>query len=160
SLGVPTTAEAVAEIDRIPGSVEVVPGKAYQTSTPSVTLKDALEYVPGVFVQTKWGDDTRLSIRGSGLSRNVHGRGVELLMDGLIPITTADGASDFQEIDPSAYRYIEVFKGANALRYGATQLGGAINFVMPTGYDADLFGARIDVGSFGFHKAALSSGAV
>ena len=160
SLGAPTTAEAVAEIDRTPGSVEVVPGKAYQTSTPSVTLKDALEYVPGVFVQTKWGDDTRLSIRGSGLSRNVHGRGVELLMDGLIPITTADGSSDFQEIDPSAYRYIEVFKGANALRYGATQLGGAVNFVMPTGYDADLFGARIDVGSFGFHKAAISSGAV
>ncbi len=41
-----------------------------------------------------------------------------------------------------------------------TQLGGAINFVMPTGYDADLFGARIDVGSFGFHKAAVNSGGV
>ena len=160
SLGVPTTAEAVAEINQTPGAVEVVPGKAYQTSTPSVTIQDALAYVPGVFVQTKWGDDTRLSIRGSGLSRNVHGRGIELLMDGLIPITTADGSSDFQEIDPTAYRYIEVFKGANALRYGATQLGGAINFVMPTGYDADLFGARIDIGSFGFHKAAVNSGGV
>ena len=94
--------------------------------------------MPGVFVQPKWGEDSRLSIRGSGLSRNVHGRGVQLLMDGVIPITTADGGSDFQEIDPTAYRYIEVYKGANALRYGANQLGGAINFVMPTGYDADL----------------------
>jgi iron complex outermembrane receptor protein len=160
SLSVPTTAEAAVEIERTPGAVEVVSDNAYRTSTPSVTLKDALDYVPGVFVQTKWGDDSRLSIRGSGLSRNVHGRGVQLLMDGLIPITTADGASDFQEIDPTAYRYIEVYKGANALRYGATQLGGAINFVMPTGYDADLFGVRLDVGSFGFHKAAVSSGAV
>jgi iron complex outermembrane receptor protein len=160
SLGVPNTAEARAEIDRTPGGVELVPDSAYKPSTPAATLKDALDYVPGVFVQPKWGDDSRLSIRGSGLSRNFHGRGVALLMDGIIPISTADGASDFQEIDPTAYRYIEVYKGANALRYGANQLGGAINFVMPTGYDADRFGARIDVGSFGFHKLAASSGGV
>ena len=81
------------------------------------------------------GDDTRLSIRGSGLSRNFHLRGVQLYMDG-IPINTADGYGDFQEIDPTAYRYVEVFKGANALRFGANSLGGAINFVTPTGRDA------------------------
>ena len=114
---------------------------------------------PGVFVQPKWGDDTRLSIRGSGLSRNFHLRGLQLYMDG-IPINTADGYGDFQEIDPTAYRYVEVYKGANALRFGANSLGGAINFVMPTGYDADAFGARVDMGSFGFHKLAVSSGGV
>jgi iron complex outermembrane receptor protein len=160
SLSVPNTAEARAEIERTPGGVELVPDTAYKPSTPAATLKDALDYVPGVFVQPKWGEDSRLSIRGSGLSRNFHGRGVQLMMDGIIPISTADGASDFQEIDPTAYRYIEVYKGANALRFGANSLGGAINFVMPTGYDADLFGARVDMGSFGFHKLAASSGGV
>lgn len=160
ALTAPTTAEAKAEINRTPGAVAVVPDTAYKTSTPSVTIKDALDFTPGVFAQTKWGEDTRLSIRGSGLSRNFHGRGVYLLMDGIIPVSTADGSSDFQEIDPTAYRYIEVYKGGNALRYGATQLGGAINFVMPTGYDSDLFGARVDVGSFGFKKTAVSSGGV
>lgn len=159
SLTVPNTAEATAEIQRTPGAVEVVSDKAYKASTPSATIKDALDYVPGVFVQPKWGDDTRLSIRGSGLSRNFHLRGVQLYMDG-IPINTADGYGDFQEIDPTAYRYIEVFKGSNALRFGANSLGGAINFVMPTGYDADRFGARVDVGSFGFRKFATSSGGV
>lgn len=160
SLTVPNTAEATAEIQQTPGAVEVVSDQAYKPSTPSATLKDALDYVPGVFVQTKWGEDTRLSIRGSGLSRNFHGRGVQLIMDGIIPVTTADGASDFQEIDPTAYRYIEVYKGANALRFGANALGGAVNFVMPTGYDADLLGTRLDIGSFGFRKLAVSSGAV
>lgn len=160
SLGVPTTAEAAAEIARTPGAVDLVAAEEYKAATPAVTLKDALDYVPGVLVQPKWGEDSRLSIRGSGLSRNFHGRGVQLLIDGLIPLSTADGASDFQEIDPTAFRYIEVYKGGNALRYGANQLGGAINFVMPTGYDADLFGARADVGSFGFHKLSASSGAV
>lgn len=156
----PNTGEARAEIQRTPGAVSLVPAETYKTSTPAVTLKDALDFTPGVFVQPKWGEDTRLSIRGSGLSRNFHGRGVQLLMDGVIPITTADGGSDFQEIDPTAYRYLEVFKGGNALRYGANQLGGAINFVMPTGYDSEAFGARLDIGSFGFRKTTVSSGGV
>jgi iron complex outermembrane receptor protein len=159
SLASPNTAEARAEIDRTPGDVELVPDTAYKASTPSVTIKDALDYVPSVFAQPKWGDDTRLSVRGSGLSRNFHLRGLQLYMDG-IPINTADGFGDFQEIDPTAYRYIEVYKGANALRFGANSLGGAFNFVMPTGYDASLFGARVDLGSFGFHKLAASSGGV
>ncbi|MCU0954061.1 MAG: TonB-dependent receptor [Hyphomicrobium sp.] len=94
------------------------------------------------------------------MSRNFHGRGVYLLMDGVIPFTTADGSSDFQEIDPTAFSYIEVYKGANALQYGANSLGGAINFVTPTGYNSDLFGARVDAGSFGFVKTSVSSGAV
>lgn len=159
SLGVATPAEARADINRLPGGVEVIPSEEYAKDTPAVTLKDALDYVPGVYVQTKWGEDSRLSIRGSGLSRNFHLRGIQLYMNG-IPLNTADGFGDFQEIDPSAYRYIEVYKGANALRFGTNSLGGAINFVMPTGYDSDLFGARVDFGSFGLFKTSVSSGAV
>lgn len=159
SLSVPNTAEAIADIQRTPGGVDVVPAEDYKASTPATTIKDALDYVPGVFVQPKWGEDTRLSIRGSGLSRNFHLRGTQLFMDG-IPISTADGFGDFQEIDPTVYRYIEVYKGANALRFGANSLGGALNFVMPTGYDANLFTARTDIGSFGFRKFSSSSGAV
>ena len=112
-----------------------------------------------MWAQPKWGDDSRLSIRGSGLSRNFHLRGVQLYMDG-IPINTSDGYGDFQEIDPTAYRYVEVFKGGNALRFGANSLGGAINFVMPSGYDARRFEGRIDGGSFGYLRGQASSGGV
>lgn len=159
SLTVPTTAEALADIRRTPGGVDVVPAESYSASTPAVTIKDALDYVPGVWVQPKWGEDARLSIRGSGLSRNFHLRSIQLYMDG-IPISGADGYGEFQEIDPSVYRYIEVFKGGNAMRFGANALGGAINFVMPTGYDADHVAARTDIGSFGFRKFSASSGGV
>jgi len=155
---VPTTAEATAEIDRTPGGVEVVPDTAFR-NTPANTIKDALGWVPGVIVQQKWGPDARVSIRGSGLTRNYGNRGINVFMDG-IAINTSDGLFDLFEIDPSAYRYVEVFKGANALRFGANSLGGAINFVTPTGYDADLLGVRVDVGSFGFVKAAVNSGGV
>lgn len=156
ALTVPTLAEARRELATTPGAVAVV-GREDYAATPARTPKDALDYVPGVFVQPKWGEDSRISIRGSGLSRNFHGRGLSLYLDG-VPINTADGSFDFQEISPTAYRYIEVYRGANALRFGANALGGAINFVTPTGRDASPFEARLDVGSFGLARLAVSAG--
>lgn len=158
SLTAPSLDRTRRELSRTPGAVAVVDAESYKRSTPALTIKDALDYTPGVFAQPKWGDDARLSIRGSGLSRNFHLRGVQLYMDG-IPISTADGYGDFQEIDPSAYRLVEVYKGANALRFGANAIGGAINFVTPTGRDetASLAQGGIDVGSFGFRRLQAST---
>ncbi|MCK1519172.1 MULTISPECIES: TonB-dependent receptor [unclassified Bradyrhizobium] len=159
ALTVLTAQQALAEIDQTPGGVALVSADAYRNSTPSNTIKDVLDYVPGVYAQPKWGDDTRLSIRGSGLSRNFHLRGVQLYMDG-IPINTADGYGDFQEIDPSAYKYVEVFKGGNALQFGANSLGGAINFVTPTGRDSFPNGVSFDVGGFGYKRLQANAGGV
>lgn len=159
ALTVLTAQQALAEINQTPGGVALVSAEAYRNSTPSNTIKDVLDYVPGVYAQPKWGDDTRLSIRGSGLSRNFHLRGVQLYMDG-IPINTADGYGDFQEIDPSAYKYVEVFKGGNALQFGANSLGGAINFVTPTGRDSFPNGVSFDVGGFGYKRLQANAGGV
>ncbi len=158
ALTAPTAQQALREIRNTPGAADVVPDTVFRLQR-AATVKDVLDYVPGVFAQPKWGEDTRLSIRGSGLSRNFHLRGVQLFMDG-IPINTADGYGDFQEIDPSAYRFVEIYKGANALRYGANALGGAINFVTPSGRDAPRFSAGVDLGSFGFQRHQASSAGV
>ncbi|MBR1198764.1 TonB-dependent receptor [Bradyrhizobium sp. AUGA SZCCT0240] len=157
ALTVLTVQQAIRDIQQTPGGVALVPAEAYRNSTVANTIKDVLDYVPGVFAQPKWGDDTRLSIRGSGLSRNFHLRGVQLYMDG-IPINTADGYGDFQEIDPTAYKYVEVFKGGNALRFGANSLGGAINFVTPTGRDPFVNGVSVDGGAFGFRRLQANAG--
>ena len=157
SLTIPTVAEARKEIQQTPGAVAIVTSEELRDRNTS-TVKDMFEFVPGVWAQPKWGEDARLSIRGSGLSRNFHGRGIQLYMDG-IPINTADGYFDLQEIDPTAYRYTEVFRGANALRFGANSLGGAINFVVPSGRDASPLATSQDVGSFGYRRIQSSSGA-
>lgn len=154
----PTTQQATAAIDRTPGGVEVVSDTAFK-NTPVQHIKDILGYVPGIITQPRMGDDARVSVRGSGLSRAYGARGISLLLDG-VPMNTADGLVDFFEVDPSAYRYVEVFKGGNALRYGANALGGAINLVTPTGRDASPLDARIDVGSFGYVKGQASTGGV
>lgn len=154
--GTPTAEQATAAIQRTPGGVAVVPDTAFE-NTPVKHIKDVLDYVPGVITQTRMGDDARISIRGSGLSRAYGIRGITVLLDG-IPMNTSDGLMDFFEIDPSAYRYVEVYRGGNALRYGSNALGGAINLVTPTGRDAEPFEARIDGGSFGYIKGQASTG--
>ncbi|QOZ34068.1 TonB-dependent receptor [Bradyrhizobium sp. CCBAU 53421] len=157
ALAVLSAQQALKEINNTPGGVALVPAAAYRNSTVASTIKDILDYVPGVFAQPKWGDDTRLSIRGSGLSRNFHLRGIQLYMDG-IPINTSDGYGDFQEVDPTAYKYVEVYKGGNALQFGANSLGGAINFVTPTGRDPNPNGASFDFGAFNTRRLQVNAG--
>jgi len=74
-----------------------------------------------------------------------------------VSITRASGATEFQEIDPLTIRYLEIFKGANGLRYGAASLGGAVNIVSPTGGTArSPFTARAEGGSFSTFRGSAS----
>lgn len=149
----PTTADSLEQarhrLAERAGGTGVVDGEQYRDGRVG-TLADALGYAPGVFVQPRFGaEEARLSIRGSGLQRNFHGRGIELLQDGS-PLNLADGGFDFQAVEPLAARHIEIYRGANALEYGAATLGGAIDFVSPTGYDAPPALLRIESGSDGY----------
>lgn len=149
---------ATEKLEQIPGGAAVVDAKTFEAGK-AVTIKDMLDFTPGVFSQSRVNEESRLSIRGSGLSRTFHMRGIRLLQDG-IPINLADGGSDFQDIDPLALQHIEVYKGANALQYGAASLGGAINFVTPTGYTTPNSVVRVDAGSNEFARAQFKTGDV
>ena len=77
SLVSPNTDAARRILEQTPGGVELVPDTAFK-SGPANTIKDILDYVPGVIAQPRWGFDGRISIRGSGLTRNYGNRGVNL----------------------------------------------------------------------------------
>lgn len=146
TLTVPGVAEAQREMSRMPGAVSLVPAARYD-NIYAHNIEDVMDFTPGVYARKRFGAEVRLSIRGSGLSRGFHMRGLEIMQDG-VPFNLADGAADFQEIDPLIAQHIEVYKGGNGLRFGSTTLGGAINFVMPSGHTAqaeNLF--RIEGGS-------------
>ena len=130
----PVVADARALLSRTPGSVAVVSAESYATRFAQ-GFSDSLRNVPGVLAQKRYGEESRLSIRGSGIAQGFHQRGVLFAQDG-VPFADADGFSDFQGIDQLSARYIEVYKGANTLRFGGAQLGGAINMVTPTGRNA------------------------
>lgn len=161
--GSPTQADPLAAaraLGRIPGNVSVIERESLENRF-ALSLRDVLGDQPGVFAQQRYGEEVRLSIRGSGLSRNFHLRGIQLFLDD-IPLNLADGAGDFQEIDPAALRHVEVYRGANALPLGVAALGGAVRFISPTGrtQGAPLRGS-LEAGSFGTRRlhAALAQAA-
>lgn len=150
------TGEARQQIDKRPGGVDVVDASAFDDKM-AVSLRDALAFSPGVYVQPRFGQEVRLSIRGSGISRGYHMRGLTLLMDG-VPINLADDNGDFQELNPQVFERIEVYRGANALRFGGSTLGGAINAVTPTGRTAPQLDLRVDGGSFSTVRGKMAAG--
>ena len=144
----PAVAQARKRLSETPGAVAVISSEAYANRF-ALGLNDTVRDVPGVFAQKKFGEDTRLSIRGSGIGNANHNRGALLAQDG-VPLNEADGYGDYQLIDPLLARYTEVYKGGNALRFGGALLGGAINFVTPTGKSAGADNlVRVEGGSFG-----------
>src|SRR5262249_48273223 len=144
-----TDEEAREELSRVPGGTAVVDQKTIE-QTRAANLKDVLDFVPGVMIRPRFGaDESQISIRGSGLRNNFHLRGINLLIDGFI-YGQADGFSDFESLELLTTKRIEVYKGANALAYGGYTLGGAINLVSKTGYDAGLVELWSEAGSYGF----------
>lgn len=146
-------AEARARLSRTPGAVSVVANESYEARS-ATGLTDLLRDVPGVLAQRRYGEESRFSIRGSGIDQSYHQRGVLFAQDG-VPFADADGFADFQKLDPLTARYVEVYRGGNALRFGGAQLGGAINLVTPTGRTAESENLlRAELGSFGFERVA------
>lgn len=143
-----------------PGGVSLVDGdELYRRNVSS--LADGLRYVPGVWAASLSGADAMFfSVRGSNLdATNYDMNGVKLLQDGL-PVTTADGNNHNRVIDPLAARYVVVARGANALTYGASTLGGAMDFVTPTARDAAPVDVFVNGGSHGQLQGRFSVGTV
>lgn len=141
------------QLNQTAGSVGFVDSEDYQNRYAS-NLHDVLGSSPGVFVETRYGQELRLSIRGSGLARGYHTRGLLILQDG-IPTNLADGSGDYYQIDPLALRYTEIYKGGNGLAYGASTLGGAINFVTPTARTAlSPASIRVEAGGYGNERVS------
>lgn len=122
--------------------------------------QDVLAYQPGVFAQSAGNDGIKLSIRGSGLNRapGAHGSGVYTQFDGL-PLT-GPGGTPYELFEPLWLNRAEVLRGANGFDQGSLALGGAINYVTHTGYDAAPLHVRYEVGSRGYQRRHISSGQV
>ncbi|MCK9541595.1 MAG: TonB-dependent receptor [Novosphingobium sp.] len=148
--------EAERRVGATPGGADVVTYEDYADKS-LVSLRDTLAFSPGVYAQPRFGQEIRISIRGSGLSRGFHMRGLTLLQDG-IPINLADDNGDFQELEPAFFDHLEILRGANALRFGSGTLGGAINGITPSGDRARGLYARLDAGSFGMARGLASIG--
>jgi iron complex outermembrane receptor protein len=156
SVTVPGNDDARIIINRTPGGVDLVEGSEIENKL-NMSYEDTLSLVPGVSAKKRYGEEVRLSIRGSGVSRGYHLRGIKLTQDG-IPFNLADGSADFQELDPEITQRIEVYKGGNALQYGGTSLGGAVNTVSKTGRSDPGFEFSLMGGSYNTYRTNIQGG--
>lgn len=107
----------------VPASVSVVKGSTLM-SRNVVTIKDALQYVPGIRML-----GNQIDIRGlTGYSQGVGSR-VLLLMDGLPLLTGDTGEIIWEAIPVDQVERIEIVKGAGSALYGSSALGGVINVI-------------------------------
>jgi len=147
-------ADARQRLSETPGAVSVISQESF-LKRQAIAIDDMLRDAPGVYAQKKWGGDVRLSIRGSGLGNANHNRGLLIAQDG-VPLNEADGYGDSQIADPLLTRFVEVYRGGNALRFGGALLGGAINMVTPNGRNAGFtLQGRVDGGAFGLLRQNL-----
>jgi len=125
-------ADLDAERAATPGAVTNLDGATFYQRRVT-QLSDMLRYVPGVYAESYNGnDDVFYSSRGSNLDATDYDKnGIKFLQDGL-PVTAADGNNHNRALDPLNARYATVAHGANALAYGASTLGGAVDFATPT----------------------------
>jgi len=157
SKTVPTAAESREELAKTPGGTEVIDAGRFLRGRAS-TMADTFALSPGVVAQPRFGsDEARLSIRGSGMQRTFHGRGIRVLQDGA-PLNLADGSFDMQAVDPLAADHINVWRGGNALALGSSTLGGAIDYISATGFTAPGGSLRLEGGSFGYLRARVEAG--
>ena len=116
-----TRHERIAE--EAPVRTEVV-DRAELERLNAVTLRDALENLPGVLLREIYGK-SGYEISMQGLTSDQ----VLVLIDGL-PITASTGSTvDLGQYLLSEVERVEIVKGAASVQYGSSAMGGVINVI-------------------------------
>ena len=112
---------------------------------------DMLSAVPGLFLQSRYGDhDVRFSIRGFGSRSSSGVRGIRILLDD-IPESEPDGQTRLEALDFNSIGRIEIVKG-NASSLYTNAPGGVANFINDLDFERSSVVQFNQFGSFGLYK--------
>lgn len=123
-----------------------------------LSLKEALDYIPGVFIMNaeNYAQDLRISVRGYG-ARSAFGiRGIKFLVDG-VPESTPDGQGQVDNLDMNVVEQIEVLRGPSSGLYGNAS-GGLISVSTDKKFDQNFTEIFVAGGSFNFKNLNIRSG--
>ena len=140
-------------LSRVPQAIGVVNDRDITRAQPTLTADEALNNVPGVYVQNRsqYSQGQRIEIRGAGARAQFGARGVKVLLDG-IPQTLPDGQSQLTNVDYGSLEKIEVLRGPASSLYGNAS-GGVISLhSQAAGPEAFAQTVRYQLGSYDMDK--------
>ncbi len=154
-ISITATREARATAE-VPQAIAVV-GKAELAEKKMFNVKEALQGIPGVFVESKNGGfDARLIIRGAGLKAPYGIREIMVLRDG-VPLTDPDSFTRLDFVDTQDIERIEIAKGPGNL-FAAGSSGGAIQIFSKSVFDDTANNLKLGLGTEGTENYHLRYG--
>ena len=129
-------------IKDLPMNIEVLT-PAFMRDIGALDLRDALEYVSGIQLDTTAG--------GTGGSKD-NPENNTLLIRGIAAATNKDGFRRFVPIDPITISRADIIKGPGGALYGQGGTGGVINVASVTAGTRHVARAGSTIGSYGFRR--------
>jgi len=131
--------------------------KSLSDPVPNIVASEIFNQIPGLFIlnQFNHAQDLRISIRGFG-SRAAFGiRGVKLLLDG-IPLTTADGQGQIDNLDLNSIQKISLSAGPASFMFGNAS-GGVLSFSSQKYIEKNTLSLSSTFGSFNSRSYLLNA---
>ena len=129
-------------IKDLPMNIEVLT-PAFMRDIGALDLRDALEYVSGIQLDTTAG--------GTGGTKD-NPENNTLLIRGIAAATNKDGFRRFVPIDPITISRADIIKGPGGALYGQGGTGGVINVASVTAGNRPVARAGSTIGSYGFRR--------
>ena len=129
-------------IKDLPMNIEVLT-PAFMRDIGALDLRDALEYVSGIQLDTTAG--------GTGGTKD-NPENSTLLIRGIAAATNKDGFRRFVPIDPITISRADIIKGPGGALYGQGGTGGVINVASVTAGNRPVARAGATIGSYGFRR--------
>ncbi|HKJ34303.1 MAG TPA: TonB-dependent receptor plug domain-containing protein, partial [Balneolales bacterium] len=127
-------------------------------NTPALTLDRITYKIPGLWVSNRenYSLGERITMRGLGWRAAFGVRGIQVILDG-IPLTTADGQSILNIIDPAFVRNIKVIRGPASAFWGNSSGGVLYLSTKPPSNVTSQVRVRKMLGSYGLDKTDVQA---
>jgi iron complex outermembrane receptor protein len=120
--------------------------------THSLSVPEALSYIPGVTVTTGFKNEPDIRIHGFQQYEAL------ILIDGVPYYETNYGKLNLNQLPTDMIARIDVIKGAPSVLYGAGAMGGVINIITKNAGDKASFSASGEAGNDGRYRLGASHG--
>ncbi len=120
--------------------------------THSLTVPEALSYVPGVTVTTGFKNEPNIRIHGFQQYESL------ILIDGVPYYESNYGKLNLNQLPTDMIARIDVVKGAPSVLYGPGAMGGVINIITKTAGDRATFSGTGEAGNDSAYHVSASHG--